>query len=456
MISISSKNCIWNWPAIKWVGILSLFLSSCDLPKEIGSDLFSVEVGLNYTDSLSIQSSTVLIDSIYTNQTNTFQIGSYQNPILGTVSASAFTQIANVDTLKSKETSILDSLKMQLVYASYVGDTTKMQTISVYRLKDSVSRFVDYFNHSSVGYDPTPIGTHSFYPRPVKAKTANGDSLKFDTLRFKMNPAFGRELLSKYTDKTIAAGGPGFREFFKGMHFRTTSDARAALIGINPIYSVMTLHYHNPNDTLKYAVNYYFSLSTALVSEVHGRFNQINITRAGALANLKKPGDRVPATQTNMLTYVQSGTGLATKIEIPYLLNLKGKGNVAINKAELVIPAADSYELDKVLGSLSLVETDASNRTLRNSYGLRYLLTEGGTGAQTSTFNFSNKTYSFNITTAIQNIISNNRKNFAILVTSPLTTNSSGFSRIIGENVRYVPLDASKIKLKVYYTYVAK
>ncbi len=456
MISISSKNCIWNWPAIKWVGILSLFLTSCDLPKEIGSDLFSVEVGLNYTDSLSIQSSTVLIDSIFTNQTNSFLVGSHQDPILGTVVASAFTQVANVDTLKSKENSILDSLKMELIYQSFVGDTTQKQTISIYRLKDSVSRAVDYFNTSTVAYDPTPIGTHSFFPRPIKAKSANGDSLKYDTLRFKLNASFGKELLEKYTDKSIAAGGAAFRQYFRGMHIKSSTTGKAAILGFSPTYSVMTLHYHNPNDTVKYKVNYYFSLSTALIQEIHGRFNQLQVSRSGVLGNLQKPGDRVPASQSNMVTYVQAGTGLATKLEFPYLLNLKGNKNVAINKAELVLPAADSYEWSKILGSLSLVETDASNRTLKNSYGLRYLLTEGGTGIQSANFDPVSKTYSFNVTTAIQNILANNRKNFAILVTSPLTSNSAGFSRIIGENIRYVPLNSSKVKLKVYYTYIAK
>jgi len=56
MTSISSKKRTWKCPAIKWVGILSLFLASCDTPKEIGDDLFSVEVGLNYSDTLTIMS----------------------------------------------------------------------------------------------------------------------------------------------------------------------------------------------------------------------------------------------------------------------------------------------------------------------------------------------------------------------------------------------------------------
>ena len=116
MTSISSKKLTLRWPALKWLGIISLFLSSCDDPKEIGSDLFSVEVGLNYTDTLTVNSSTVLIDSIYTGANNSLLLGSYFHPELGYVTSDVFAQIANADTLNSKENSILDSLKISLLY----------------------------------------------------------------------------------------------------------------------------------------------------------------------------------------------------------------------------------------------------------------------------------------------------------------------------------------------------
>ncbi|MEY4611262.1 MAG: hypothetical protein RL246_1581, partial [Bacteroidota bacterium] len=121
MTSISSKKPTWNWLAIKWLGIISLFLSSCDAPKEIGADLFSVEVGLNYTDTLTIKSGTVLMDSIQTGGNNTFLLGSYYHPELGYLSSHIFTQIANADTLKAKESSIVDSLQMYLIYKNTQG-----------------------------------------------------------------------------------------------------------------------------------------------------------------------------------------------------------------------------------------------------------------------------------------------------------------------------------------------
>ncbi|MEY2895054.1 MAG: hypothetical protein RIS42_773, partial [Bacteroidota bacterium] len=145
MTSISSKKRTLNWPAIKWLGIVSLFLASCDAPKEIGADLFSVEVGLNYTDSLRVTSSTVLMDSIQTGANNTFLLGSFAHPVLGTFESSVFTQVANADSLFAKDVSILDSLKMHLVYKNFQGDTNQLQTLQIYKLKDSLSLSTDYF-----------------------------------------------------------------------------------------------------------------------------------------------------------------------------------------------------------------------------------------------------------------------------------------------------------------------
>jgi len=456
MISISSKKLTWKCPAIKWVGILSLFLVSCDTPKEIGDDLFSVEVGLNFSDTITIKSSTVLIDSIYTGSPSTLLVGSYNHPVLGLAESSAYTQVSNIDTLFSKATSIYDSLTMRLAYGGYQGDTTKSQTLSVYRLLDSLNRGTDYFANSTVRSDASALGSHTFKPRPIRTKAMNGDSVQLDTLRFRMSDAFGRELLSKYADAKVAAGSKGFRDYFPGMLFKSSSLSAGAMIGFNPGYSRMTLYFHNPGDPFKYSMDYYFSLSNSIFPEILARFNQIKSTKSVALAGLQKPGDLVPSTATSGLTYIQAGTGVATKVEFPYLLNLKGNRNVAVNKAELVLTAADNIDLQQTIGQLSIVETNATNRTLRNSYGLKYLLSEGGASVITSAIEPGSKTYTFNVTTAIQSILVGKQANSGWIITPALTSNSAGNTRIINESTRFVPLQAMKARLKIYYSYIAK
>lgn len=147
-------------------------------------------------------------------------MGSYFHPELGYVTSDVFAQIANADTLNSKENSILDSLKMSLVYTNFQGDLTQPQSIKIYRLKDSLSRSSSYFTNSTVSYFPEVLKTHSFTPKPLYAKSVNGDSVKYDTLKFHMGLALGKELMSKYKDKAISGGGSSFRDFLKVFIFR--------------------------------------------------------------------------------------------------------------------------------------------------------------------------------------------------------------------------------------------
>jgi hypothetical protein len=456
MTSISSKKPTLNWPAIKWLGIISLFLASCDTPKEIGADLFSVEVGLNYTDTLKVESATVLVDSIQTGGSGTFLVGSYQHPELGTFQSSIFAQISNADTLTSKSTSVMDSVRMHLVYSGYQGDTLQAQTLSIYKLKDSLSLSGTYFTNSSLPYEASPVATHTFKPRVIRARSANGDSLKLDTLSFRMSAALGNELIKNYGDKTLSGGGKTFRAAFPGLYIKSTSASKAALLAFSPSYSRMTLYWHNPGDTTKYYLNYYFSLSNALSAEVQARFNKFQTTRTGALAALVKPGDVIASTKTNNTSYVQSGSGIVTRLKLPTLLNLKGNNNVAVNKAELILSGIDGLDLNNTLGQLTLIQADGNNKPIRNVYGLGYVITEGGSGIQTANYNAAFNTYTFNITTELQSILAGRKSNLGYLVTPALTSTSTGLTKMVSESARFVPLNALKAKLRVYYTYIAK
>lgn len=456
MTLISSKKLTLNWPALKWVGIISLFLLSCDPPKEIGAELFSVEVGLNYTDTVTVNSSTVLIDSVYTGANNSFLLGSYFHPALGYVTSDVYTQIANADSLKSKENSIADSLKMYLVYTNFQGDLAQQQSLKIYRLKDSLSRSTNYFTNSAVSYFPEVLTTHNFFPKPIFAKSINGDSVKYDTLKFHLGLTLAKELMSKYANKSISGGGSSFRDFFKGFYIQTAETKKAALLNFSPAYSKMTLHWHNPKDTVKYYLNYYFSLSNTYTQEFNARFNQIKSKKVGVLTGLVKSGDKISSLKANNTSYVQSGTGIVTKIELPYLTKLKGNNNIAVNKAELVFHGSDNLDLGQTIGQLSLVESDGSSRPVRNTYGIKYYIAEGGSGVQTANYNSSSNTYSFNVTTIMQALLSGSKANLGFLLTPAISADASGNAKISSESARFIPLNALKAKLKIYYSYIAK
>jgi hypothetical protein len=270
-----------------------------------------------------------------------------------------------------------------------------------------------------------------------------------------MSRALGSELLAKYADKSLAGGGSAFRTSFPGLMLKSNTTAKSALIGFSPAYSRMTLHWHNPNDTTKYTLNYYFSLSSAMMTEVHARFNQFNVKRLGALANLTKSGNTVAASTTGQVTYVQSGSGLVTKLDFPTLLKLKGNRNIAVNKAELVLQATDDVDLNQSLSQLTLLQVDANNRPIRNSYGLGYVISEGGSGVQTANYNSSSKSFTFNITTELQSILNGRKSNMGFLVTPSILASSTGYTKMVSESARFVPLNAMKTKIRIYYSYIA-
>ena len=87
---------------------------------------------------------------------------------------------------------------------------------------------------------------------------------------------------------------------------------------------------------------------------------------------------------------------------------------------------------------------------------LKYLLYEGGGSVFSAAIDPASKTYTFNVTTAMQSLLVGKQANLGWLITPALTSNSAGNTRIINESARFVPLQAMKARLKIYYSYIAK
>ncbi|SFQ42184.1 protein of unknown function [Pseudarcicella hirudinis] len=459
-----------GWLAYSFAMLLGLTtLTSCEDPKEIGSELIAQELGLKFTDTLTVNSSTVLLDSVYTNMGNNLLVGNYTDPILGKIHSASFFQIANADTLKAKTDAVMDSLVMYLVYRTYQGDTTKSQTLNVHRLTDALSNskdyFTGYFNNSSSAYESTPVGTKVFKPRPIKYRNIAGDTIKFDTLRIPMSRALGQELLNQRSSSDIAAGGAAFRSYFKGLALVGKKSDEGAILGFSPSYTKMSLYYHSPGDTAVSILNYYARLTVttgynssgvAVTEEVLSRYNNITAERSGALAGLVKPGDILSSKLSNNEAYFQGGVGLTTKLEFPGLLRFKDKYNVAINKAELVLETKSNPVNLSIPSVFSLVESNSSNRIVKDTYGLLFLRSEGTTSPSAAVYDVTRKTFTFNITSALQNILSGRRPNTGLLLTPQIVLSDKGNSKVFGDNTSRVAFDATKTKLKIYYTYTNK
>ena len=465
-----------KWQANLLLSVLVFIgITACEDPAtEIGSELLQPSdiVSTNFTDTLTLLTSTVLMDSVRTSGTDKLLVGRYIDPIFGAVASKSFFQIANVDSIKADANSVLDSVVLNLGYKYYFGDTLKPQSITVHRVLEKIGqntgsltkRLLEsldskntYFINDALTYENTPLGTTgTFFAMPTIKKGATEsevDSMR--TLKIKLSDAFGNELMA-LSGKKAGTGLVNFKEYFKGMVLVPGNTDNAAILGFEPNNTPSTsrikpsyvgLYYHTKDkkDTL---VNYFF-VSFTSNETYNNRFNHIQFDRSGTvLSGLTKPNDVLPSQSQSKEVYIQSTSGIATKLEIPYLKSLIKDGNVAINKVELLLKPKKLQDgsLPSVALNLVLVNPSDKKRPLRTATGeLAALSSEDGSSAQVAVYNATRQEYVFNITTYIQQ-----------LLLSKLENNGLYISAAPDYRVNRLVLDNSSIKLRVFYTKIGK
>jgi hypothetical protein len=473
-------------------------LTACDDPKEIGSDVFAQDIAVLQTDTLSVDASTVLIDSIATNFTSNLLVGRYVDPQLGAIEAASYFHIAG-DTLKSvvdtagrsnikwiTYPSKSDSIRLILPYNFYMGDTLQRQTFKLYQFQDtqSLDATLSYYNNSTAPtLKSTVIGqVTNARIRPIKNNTiVSGTTGKFDTLRIPItDPTLVNFLISQRDGvKNDALVGTGFKDKFRGFALLSESAKNTAVLGFSSVGAVLKVYYHYKYTyTVRNSAN--TTDSTVLVDAVKANdlyvvsrsstftnthFHRITATRNGAWANLIKPTDLLAASANNNEVAMQLGTGLTTKVKFPTLANLKINKDVAINKAELVFEPNANPAHVSLPERIILLESTPTNRMLRaTTTGDGSLIGVYAYGdATTAVYDKKNNVYTFNITSSLQNLLSGrNKSNGWIVSPNYFTTNSSGSTvavsskNISSNEINSAIFNRKNIKLKVYYTSVGR
>lgn len=488
-----------------------LFLTACEDPQEIGSEVFVQNVGVLYTDSLTIDASTVLLDSIVTSNTDNILVGTYNDPVLGLVETSSYFQISNKDTIRTdlfesdkftklnittkkdfkwiKNPTRVDSIRLLLPYTYYQGDTLQKQTITLTQIADNASldQTKTYFRTSAA---PTLKSTifgqlKNASIRPINNQNIISGPGRFDTLSIPItDPNFINFIISQResSDKENAVIGTGFKNVFKGLALTSEGNKNSAILGFSPFNSVMKVYYSyaysytlrnkaNTADSIKVTIdstksNDFFIgrfANSSTGAPLNARYSKIVAARNGVFSKLVNPTDLLKSSQANNQVVVQSSTGLAMKLKFPTLLKLKERQDIAINKAELVLePIISTYFLPT---DLALIESTPTNRLLRNTItsegSLSFVPFAQGESSTASYFAKSNA-YTFNVTSSLQNIVSGRSKTDGwILSANTFVTTASGKGPLSG---RYIVnseadraiFDSKKIKLKVYYTYIGK
>jgi len=433
-----------------------------------------------YSDTFSVFTSTVQLDSFPTNNTGTVLLGRYNDDRLGHVSASSYFQISYQGNFLQDNTSVFDSAVMVFPYNhQFTGDTTKLMTIKGYevtepmiiRIQPVVAQIVvtgpsgllqtvpvmklsafggsGFFNNTTFAHSPDPIfsGTVKLFPHT-------------DTLSIRVPDSFARRwfLLAKHDSTTHIFSNPSIfiNSFFRGMYIEADASTEACIAGFN----VGNNSNNNPDPPAKKLRLrfYYKKLSNGLYSKAHQdfiitnssyQFNNITYDRSATKLSSLQPNEGISSRITDDVAYVQGGTGLVTKLDFPSIKSFFANNpGITLNAAYLVIyPEAGTYPKNTLPPKqLQLFTTDATNIPLSP-------VSNAGTANISIDYQYGlNTQYSFDVWAYLFNQI----KSGTNLITPLLLTPGS-----LGNNVQRLYLGDrihpnTKIQLKIFYSYAQK
>ena len=392
------------------IALLSLVIFSCT--KEISPiGLALVEpvdlLSMGYSDTVKITAYTISDDSIYTrnlsiNNIGYIQVGSMYDPVFGTTTADLYSQLYLTQSrTRFGSSPVFDSAYMYLPYYSSYGDTLTNMTFHVYNVTEDIDS-LDSHSYSSVSYDPVPIGTITFQPRPHDSVYYAG-AKHVATLRIPINKKFGNTVLG-INDTTVLNSNAEFVKAFKGICIiaepQTISGKGSVLTFSMPTdYVKLQMYYHNPGDTVK-TYNFGISITTPRFQN----YNQNGHAEAITMLKQQLDGDTILGEQ---FLFAQGLEGTKIKLQFPYLDKWAEKNKIVINDAQLVLgnsSVSAAFPNPKYLSLRGIGEagTTSPYSIIDESESSAYF---------DGSYNASTNSYRFRITRYIQQILIGKERN---------------------------------------------
>lgn len=396
---------------------ISISITSCDESSVVGLDVQPANdlLSTDYQDTTTLITKTVSVDSLRTDETLIITadalLGIYQDPVFGKATASLYTQLRLPTNNPLFGTSpVIDSVVLSLVYdPPYYGKRQRVeQKVNVYQVLEDIKGENSYYSNKTLTVNALDLANnYGFVPEPSKSITILNEILK-PQLRIPLDNTFGQSILTDQPTVNLASN-TAFQSFMKGLYITTegttglnSSEGNILHFKSADAQSRLTLYYHNDtDDSLKYDLGLG---SVARFSHfTHDYSTGIDASLAAQLSTNPPP----PA--QNDVVFIQSMAGLKTTIELPYLMNWINAGDIAINKAELVIKVdvTSTYMLDTFAAPTKLVLFGI------NDDGSNYVLPDANEGDNYfgGTYNSTTHEYRFNIARYIQQVLAGKRKN---------------------------------------------
>lgn len=330
---------------------LSLWLVSCDENADfpVGEDWINIDTKVYFIDSLTVNTSTFKFDSIIVSNPTRLLVGSYTDPVFGKTKSKSYVQLSNYNFSISDD-AVFDSIALVLNYDDYFyNDTLVNQSYNIYKVLEKLEPNNDddyYYNTSEFDYEPTPLASKNFTPYPKLE----------DSLHIRLEDTFGKNMFEEIRDDEIT-NSEEFLYRYKGLMIEPESN-NTAILGYT-VESFLRIYYTITNETED--VSYEFDIPF----NSENSFNNISSEVEGTyFESLTDQDVYMPSYSADNACYIQAGTGIATRIEIPYIEKINEiTGTGTILNADLKISLKQNSSTD------NLFTEDALNIYIYNKNG---------------------------------------------------------------------------------------
>lgn len=429
------KFSVENKPTFIVVAVV-LILFSCSKSSDLtlGNNFIQTDASVVYTDTLSVDLSTLILDSIQTAGKNVALVGRYNDPNIGMLKSKSFIPMGS-DSYVIDENSVFDSLVLVVKPTGYYyGDTLTRFNLRVLRVKEVIEIDNDegfLSNLSDFEVYSNPIGEVDFVPKPNLT----------DEIRIPITDELGLDLAEKFKSSLNPFGEEGFSNYFRGIMLESDENSNSILgFSVSDTSSLMLLYYHTEG---------YDEVDSVIIkiNEPSLQFNQIKSDISNSVIS-KLSEKPISSVSLNNNSYVQGGTGIVTRIDFPTLTLLKLQNRrFEVIKAELTIQPSIEMDMDYLPQNLMLYVTNKHNDFIAQ------VTDDDGNTVTGSLFEDyiyrENTCYTWNITTFINLLINNPDIGYNGLLLLPENYDSK-FDNVIVANQKK---SEYRTKLKLYILY---
>jgi hypothetical protein len=395
-----------------------------DLPSvTIGDNFIKPQTSIALIDTFSLKLSTMLIDSIATSSPANLLVGKYSDEFLGKTDVKGYFQLTIPASTEIEDKSVFDSLTLVLRYGKFAyGDTLQPQTINVHRVSADIEKPDDsyMYNTSKTPYDPIPIGSLTFLPRPNYK----------DSIEIRLDDKLGKDLMKMLEDEADEiSDAESFLKFFKGIVL-VGAEGNTSVLGFKTADTLVNvvLHTHYVKEE-RVKVRHKWPLYTSGIY-----YNNFNFDRTGTLVeNLRTQSEAISSVNMGDKAFIQSGAGIVARLDFTGLEKIMEMGNRSFfYKAELLLrPFPGSYSQINYPDNLNLYKTDKYNRLVS-------ILQNSEKNNLTPDFFFDkqyneNTYYRFDITSYLNDELSDGYfdPNNGLIITMPSTTLQGSLERLV-------------------------